>query len=108
MSSLNPELVPYIEKAKEYASSFKNQKEITNLMRALNAEYIEPGVGGDPIRNPSSLPTGNNMYGFDPSKVPTPSAYKTGTKLMQDFIASHYQEHGSYPKKFTFNLRKQR
>ena len=104
ISSLDPELVPYIQKAKEYAASFRNQKEITNLMRALNAEYIEPGIGGDPIRNPSSLPTGNNMYGFDPSKVPTPSAYKTGTKLMKDFIANYYDEHGVYPKKFTFNL----
>ena len=104
LATVEPELKPYIEKAIEYANSFKNQKEITNLFRAMRGEYIESGVGGDPIRNPSSLPTGNNMYGFDPSKVPTPNAYKTGSKLMEDFIANYYDEHGAYPKKLTFNL----
>lgn len=104
MASLESEFKPYIEKAKIYANSFREQKEIKNLMRALDSEYIEPGIGGDPIRNPSSLPTGNNMYGFDPSKVPTPNAYKTGKKLMKDFIENYYKEHGKYPKKFTFNL----
>lgn len=104
MATLDPELKPYIEKAKEYANSFRNQKEIKNLFRALNSEFIESGVGGDPIRNPSSLPTGNNMYGFNPDKIPTPAAYKTGSKLMEDFIANYYEEKGKYPKKLTFNL----
>ena len=103
-ASLDSEFRPYVEKAKVYADSFRGQKEIINLLRALDSEYIETGVGGDPIRNPSSLPTGTNMYGFDPSKVPTPNAYKTGSKLMKDFIENYYKEHGKYPKKFTFNL----
>ncbi|MCH9814753.1 MAG: cobaltochelatase subunit CobN [Epsilonproteobacteria bacterium] len=101
---IDPELAVYVDKAKAYANSFKNQKEIKNLVRALNGEYIESGIGGDPIRNPSSVPTGNNMYGFDPSKVPTPAAYKTGSKLMKDFIENFYQENGKYPTKLTFNL----
>ena len=104
MTSLESEFVPYIQKAKEYAESFRNQKEIKNLLRALNSEYIESGIGGDPIRNPASLPTGNNMYGFNPDKVPTPASYKTGQKLMEDFIANFYKENGKYPAKLTFNL----
>lgn len=104
LDKVEPELVPYLQKAKEYANSFRNQKEIENLFRALDGEYIESGVGGDPIRNPSSLPTGNNMYGFNPDKVPTPAAYKTGKKLMEDFIANFYKENGKYPTKLTFNL----
>ncbi len=104
LATLEPELKPYMEKAIEYASSFKNQKEIINLFRAMDGEFIEGGVGGDPIRNPSCLPTGNNLYGFDPSKVPTPASYKTGKKMMEDFIANYYDEHGAYPKKLTFNL----
>lgn len=98
------EIKAYLKVALEYKYSFINTKEIKNFIRALNGEYIEGGVGGDSIRNPQSLPTGTNMYGFDPSKVPTQAAYKTGTKLMEDFIANYYEEHKRYPKKLTFNL----
>lgn len=98
------ELKPYLEIARKYRDSFINTKEIKNFMRALEGEYIETGVGGDSIRNPESLPTGINMYGFDPSKVPTKAAYKTGTKLMQEFISNHYKENKKYPRKLTFNL----
>lgn len=95
---------PYLLKAKEYVNSFKTNKETKNLLRALNGEFIKTGVGGDPIRNPASVPTGNNMYGFDPTKVPTKAAYKTGTKLMQDFVENYYEENKKYPTKLTFNL----
>lgn len=98
------DLKPYLVIARKYKDDFKHTKEIKNFIRALDGEYIETGVGGDPIRNPASLPTGINMYGFDPSKVPTKAAYKTGSKLMEDFIANYYKEHGKYPKKLTFNL----
>ena len=97
-------LKPYLELARKYRDDYYNTKEIKNFLRALDGEYIETGVGGDPIRNPQSLPTGVNMYGFDPSKVPTKAAYKTGSGLMKDFIANYYKEHGQYPKKLTFNL----
>ena len=100
----NKDFKPYLLKATEYVNDFKNNKETKNLLRALNAEYIETGVGGDPIRNPISVPTGNNMYGFDPTKVPTKAAYKTGTKLMKDFVANYYKENKKYPTKLTFNL----
>ncbi|MGE4418733.1 MAG: cobaltochelatase subunit CobN [Sulfurimonas sp.] len=95
---------PYLQKAKEYVNSFKNQEEIINLLRALKGEYIKTSTGGDSIRNPESLPTGRNMYGFDPNKVPTKAAYETGSKLMEEFIQNYYKENGEYPKKLTFNL----
>jgi len=98
------EIRAYLEQGLQYKYSFINTKEISNFLRALDGEYIEGGVGGDSIRNPDSLPTGVNMYGFDPSKVPTKAAYKTGSKLMKDFIENYYKEHGKYPKKLTFNL----
>ncbi len=98
------EIKAYLRVALKYKYSFINTKEMKNFMRALNGEYIEGGVGGDSIRNPQSLPTGVNMYGFDPSKVPTKAAYKTGSKLMKDFIQNYYAQHQRYPKKLTFNL----
>ncbi len=100
----NEEIKAYLKVALEYKYSFINNKEMKNFFRALDGEFIEGGIGGDSIRNPQSLPTGVNMYGFDPSKVPTKAAYKTGSKLMKDFIANYYAEHGKYPRKLTFNL----
>lgn len=100
----NQELLVYLEVAKDYLNNYKTNAETKNLLRALEGEYIETGIGGDPIRNPKSVPTGKNMYGFDPNKVPTKAAYETGKKLMKDFVNNYYKEHGKYPTKLTFNL----
>lgn len=98
------EFAHYIQKAKEYMASFKNQQEMLNLLRALRGEYIQTSTGGDSIRNPESLPTGRNLYGFNPNKVPTKAAYESGSKLMDEFIKKYYDENGKYPKKLTFNV----
>ncbi len=100
----NQALKPYLQLARKYKEDFENTMEIKNFLRALKGEYIQTGIGGDPIRNPNSLPTGINMYGFDPSKVPTKAAYKTGSKLMKNFISNYYKENKKYPNKLTFNL----
>ena len=36
--------------------------ELGALLQGLDGEYILPGPGGDPIRNPDVLPTGKNMH----------------------------------------------
>lgn len=98
------EFEPYIKMARGYIAAFKGQKEMVNLLRAMSGEYIATSTGGDSIRNPESLPTGRNLYGFDPNKVPTKAAYETGSKLMGDFIENYHKENGAYPKKLTFNI----
>jgi hypothetical protein len=45
--------------------------ELGALTEALNGQYTEPGPGGDPIRNPSVLPTGKNIHALDPQSIPT-------------------------------------
>merc|ERR1719426_481459 len=44
------------------------------LLEGLDANFITPGPGGDPIRNPLVLPTGKNMHALDPSAIPTSAA----------------------------------
>lgn len=102
--TLDGTLKPFIEVAKEYQNNFINNKEIENLLKGLDSGYIETGVGGDPVRNPASVPTGKNMHGFDPQRIPTEAAYETGKKLMQDYLDNYYIKHGRYPQKITFNL----
>lgn len=74
------------------------------LLSALNGKYIQTSYGGDPIKNPSALPTGRNLYGFDPSKVPTKAAFEAGKEAMENLLKEHKKQKGEYPKKLTFSL----
>ena len=47
-----------------------------------------PLNGGDPIKNPDTLPTGRNLYGFDPSRIPTPEAWEAG-KTAEQLLEQH-------------------
>ncbi len=47
------------------------ENEVGALVDGLNGKYVEPGPGGDPIRNPSVLPTGKNIHALDPQSIPT-------------------------------------
>ena len=46
------------------------KRELSNMVKAMNGQYIPTGTGNDPVRNPSSLPTGKNFYAFNPDKIP--------------------------------------
>jgi magnesium chelatase subunit H len=65
--------------------------EIDALLRALDGRYIRPTPGGDVLRTPEVLPTGRNMHGFDPFRIPSAFAVKDGAKqarrLLDRYIA---------------------
>ena len=44
--------------------------EMGALLEGLDGQFITPGPGGDPIRNPAVLPTGKNMHALDPQAIP--------------------------------------
>ena len=48
--------------------------ELGALLKGLEGEYVLPGPGGDPIRNPDVLPTGKNIHALDPQSIPTTAA----------------------------------
>ena len=90
--------------AREYWDNFQGMAEIVNLMSALDAKYIPVSYGGDPIRNPNAAPTGRNLIGFNPAKVPSKEAYDAGVTLMNQTIEAYVQKHGKYPEKLAFSL----
>ncbi|MEL4305763.1 cobaltochelatase subunit CobN [Methanococcoides sp. LMO-2] len=79
-------------------------REIDQTLRALNAEYIEPGPGNDPIRNPEALPTGRNFYSFDQRKFPDAETEALGKVLIDQWVADYYAVNGVYPDKQAFIL----
>ena len=104
ISELPEVLKAGIEKGKKLYSSMKGIHELAAMSDFLSAKYIPVKNGGDPIRHPESLATGYNLYGFDPSRVPTPAAFEQGKELVDDMIANYYQKHQKYPDKMAFSL----
>ncbi len=79
--------------------------ELTGLLDALAGRYSTPGLGGDPLRTPESLPTGRNLYGFDPMRVPSRAAWDAGQVALRQLIDSYRDTHaGQYPDKLAFSL----
>ncbi|MGR3220163.1 MAG: cobaltochelatase subunit CobN [Candidatus Anammoxibacter sp.] len=73
--------------------------EMESLLKALNGEYIPSGQGNDPIRNPESVPTGKNFYGFNVDKAPSKEAYRLGKKMADGIIKDYMEKHDAYPDK---------
>jgi magnesium chelatase subunit H len=72
--------------------------ELGALLRALEGEYILPGPGGDPIRNPDVLPTGKNIHALDPQSIPTMAAVKSAKIVVDRLLARHKVDNGGkYP-----------
>jgi magnesium chelatase subunit H len=71
--------------------------ELRNLLHALDGGYIPPSPGNDVVRNPAAVPTGRNIHGLDPYRVPTPAAQATGERLVADLLARLTREQGRMP-----------
>ena len=93
------------QRARQLDDVLAHNEEIEGLLTALDGRYLKSSYGGDPVRNPDSLPTGRNLYGFDPSRVPTRAAWDTGVAAMDAWIAEHAKTHaGKAPEKIAFTL----
>jgi cobaltochelatase CobN len=72
--------------------------EVTNVLRALDGRFIEPGPSGSPTRGlVSVLPTGRNFYAVDPKAVPSRNAYEVGAALADSLLARHRTDTGDWP-----------
>ena len=104
LESLSDELQAWIKTGQDYYRNILGIKELDNTIAFLRGEYIPVTTGGDPLRHPDSLPTGYNLYGFDPARVPTKAAYEQGTELVEQIIMDYYNDNGRYPDKLAFSL----
>jgi cobaltochelatase CobN len=92
-------------RAQQLNAALANNEEITGFLAALDGKHLAASYGGDPVRNPESLPTGRNLYGFDPSRVPTRQAWDTGMAAFDAWMVQHRKEHnGQWPEKIAFTL----
>jgi cobaltochelatase CobN len=93
-----------IERATVLDRHLAETGEIEALFAGLAGGFIAPGEGGDPIRNPD-VPSGRNLFPFEPDKIPTRAAYEAGGKALQQLIDAYRADHnGEMPKKLAFSL----
>ncbi|MBV8765586.1 MAG: cobaltochelatase subunit CobN, partial [Hyphomicrobiales bacterium] len=79
--------------------------EITGLLRALDARFVEPGPAGAPSRGRLDvLPTGRNLFTIDPRAVPTRTAWEIGSRTASEVMARHAQDHGEWPRRVIIDL----
>ncbi|MEO0836606.1 MAG: magnesium chelatase subunit H, partial [Cyanobacteria bacterium J06642_3] len=73
-------------------------QELGGLLKALAGEYVLPGPGGDPIRNPNVLPTGKNIHALDPQSIPTLAAVKCAKVVVDRLVEKQRRDNdGNYP-----------
>lgn len=102
--ALPTSLKALVEQGRRHYRDLQAEGETRGLLAALEGRYIPTSYGGDPIKNPDSLPTGRNLYGFDPSRVPTKAAWEAGKEALDKLVAAHRQKTSTTPSKFTFTL----
>ncbi len=71
--------------------------EIAALITALDGRYIRPAPGGDLLRTPAILPTGRNLHGFDPFRIPSAYAMADGARQANRLIAKHMGDGFRFP-----------
>ncbi|PZO52124.1 MAG: magnesium chelatase subunit H [Alphaproteobacteria bacterium] len=79
--------------------------ELEAILRALDARYIRPAPGGDLVRTPAVLPTGRNMHGFDPFRLPSALAVHDGALQANRLLTAHAKRsNGAYPESIAMVL----
>ncbi|WP_223115538.1 cobaltochelatase subunit CobN [Luteimonas suaedae] len=98
----DPALRALVERAIASDRRLAETGEIEALLAGLRGGFVPPGEGGDPVRNPE-VPSGRNLYPFEPDKIPTHAAWQAGGEAFEQLLTAHRQAHGgAAPNKLTF------
>ena len=71
--------------------------EVPAIVHALDAGYIRPAPGGDLLRTTEVLPTGRNLHGFDPFRIPSAFAVRDGAAQADRLLRRHADDTGALP-----------
>ncbi|MDD2664692.1 MAG: cobaltochelatase subunit CobN [Dechloromonas sp.] len=100
----DPALAGQLAQGRRWYAELGADDELAGLLSALAGRHRPTSYGGDPIKNPDTLPTGRNLYGFDPSRVPSKAAWEAGKQAAESLIAAQTAKAGRPPRKLAFSL----
>jgi magnesium chelatase subunit H len=98
-----PNLTLYTELAATDALLAQDH-EIPSILHALDGKFVRPAPGGDLLRTPAILPTGRNLHGFDPFRIPSAYAVQDGALQAQRLIDKHVAEGNGFPESIAIVL----
>ena len=78
--------------------------ELPALLRALDGRFVRPAPGGDLLRTPAILPTGRNVHGFDPFRLPSAFAMKEGVRQAERLVERHRSDGHALPESIAMVL----
>ena len=78
--------------------------ELPAIIRALDGRFVRPAPGGDLLRTPAILPTGRNLHGFDPFKLPSPYACQDGARQAERLLERHMRDGNALPESIAIVL----
>lgn len=91
------EFIKTLDYGKSLFERVKETHEIEGLLSTLSGKYNPAKLAGDIYRNTDILPTGYNLYQFDPRLVPTQTAYVRGKKICDNTLEVYIKENKDYP-----------
>jgi magnesium chelatase subunit H len=71
--------------------------ELDGILRALDGRFLRPAPGGDVLRTPAILPTGRNLHGFDPFRIPSAYAVQDGARQAERLLQRHQADGHAFP-----------
>jgi magnesium chelatase subunit H len=71
--------------------------EIPAIIHALDAGYTRPAPGGDLLRTTDVLPSGRNLHGFDPFRIPSAFAVRDGARQADRLLERYQQDAAALP-----------
>ncbi|MDM0113812.1 magnesium chelatase subunit H [Variovorax sp. J22R133] len=78
--------------------------EIDGILRALDGRFVRPAPGGDLLRTPTILPTGRNLHGFDPFRIPSAYAMQDGARQAERLLSRHMADGNALPESIALVL----
>jgi magnesium chelatase subunit H len=79
------------------AGHMSRDTEIGAILHAIDGRYLRPAPGGDLLRTPEVLPTGRNLHGFDPFRIPSTFALRDGMAQANRLLAKHAETDAALP-----------
>lgn len=99
-----PEVLATLNQLAETNRLLSIDHELPALIAALDGSFVRPAPSGDLIRTPSILPTGRNLHGFDPFRIPSAFAVEDGARQANRLLARHKAEGNALPESIAIVL----
>ncbi len=79
------------------ADHLSRDSEISGILHALDGRFVRPAPGGDLLRMPGVLPTGRNLHGFDPFRIPSAFAVQDGARQAARLLERYLSDDNPFP-----------